>query len=251
MGSALLRGWQQQQLGTITIIEPKQPADLGKAQWIASAADLPASYSPSAIILAIKPQMMAAALPSYARFDNSLFLSIAAGKKIETLNHLLGGNKAIIRTMPNLPASIGKGVSVAATNQITSAEQKTLGEKLLRAVGSFAWVDDENLLDAVTALSGSGPAYVFALVEAMASAGEKLGLTTHLAEQLARATLIGSTALLEQSSHNASELRQMVTSPGGTTAAALEQLLAPANGLHNILAQTLAAAARRARELAD
>lgn len=256
MGRALLSGWKRADKETvITVIDPApQPADtknLKSLSWLATPDKIPATFTPDAIIIAIKPQQMALTLPAYARFQSGVFLSIAAGQTIAHMSKLLGsGNHAIIRAMPNLPASIGAGISVAVANAHTSPAQFELAETLLRAGGEVAWIEDENLLDAVTALSGSGPAYVFALVEAMATAGEKLGLTSKLSYQLARQTIIGSGTLLAQSTESAASLRQNVTSPGGTTEAALSQLLAN-NGLMDLMFKTMQAAAKRAKELAN
>jgi pyrroline-5-carboxylate reductase len=179
-----------------------------------------------------------------------VFLSIAAGITIRRLQELLGSGQAVIRAMPNLPASIGKGISVAITNKQISAGQRTLADRLLKTIGETAWVEDEKLIDAVTALSGSGPAYVFALCEAMAKAGESLGLPKDLAARLARTTVIGSGTLLEQSSETAEALRRAVTSPGGTTEAALKHLLA-AGGLQDLMLKAMTTAAERAKDLAQ
>jgi pyrroline-5-carboxylate reductase len=211
---------------------------------------IPSSFAPAIVVVAIKPQHMAETLPPYAKFRDSVFLSIAAGQTIASLASLLGGKDyAIVRAMPNLPASIGQGISVAVANKNVNADQRALCDRFLKAVGEAAWIEDENLLDAVTALSGSGPAYFFAMAEAMAKAGEALGLPPDLAAQLARQTLVGSGALLAaQPDAGVAALRRAVTSPGGTTEAALECLLAP-DGLSGLMLKAMKAAAQRAKEL--
>ena len=255
MGGALLRGISATRLvSSIAVIEPSAPpADvrsLKEVVWKSSLEALDPAFIPDVIIIAIKPQMIADALPPYARFANATFLSIAAGATIAKLGEVLGNSSAaIIRTMPNLPASIGKGMTVAVANQHVTSAQRALCEQLLCAVGATAWVEDETLLDAVTALSGSGPAYVFALCEAMARAGEALGLAPALAAQLARQTVIGSGALLASVSESAEDLRRAVTSPKGTTEAAMTKLLAD-NGLNPLMLGAMTAAAARAKELA-
>jgi pyrroline-5-carboxylate reductase len=157
----------------------------------------------------------------------------------------------LVRAMPNTPAAVRRGVSVACANAATSARQKALCAELLAAVGSVLWVDDEALLDPVTAVSGSGPAYVFLLAECLARAGEDAGLPADLARRLARETVAGAGELLARSELSAETLRRKVTSPGGTTAAALSVLMAEEDGLRSLLGRAVAAATRRSRELAD
>lgn len=251
MGGALLQRVASQAISSVVDPAPK-PAPLKSLDvpWLASADKLDPHYAPDIIVLAVKPQQMAAVLPSYARFANSVFLSIAAGMTVARLHAILGNtNAAIVRAMPNLPASVGLGVSVAVANRHVKGAQRMLCDKVLSAVGQTAWIDDENLLDAVTALSGSGPAYIFALTEAMTDAGTALGLPCELAAQLARRTIIGSAALLDKSGESAEALRLAVTSPGGTTEAALKHLLA-AGGLPDLMKKAMAAAAQRSKELA-
>ncbi len=189
--------------------------------WIASPDKLDSAFVPDIILIAVKPQNMAEVLPIYARFNKALFVSIAAGITLERLQRLLGDAQVIVRVMPNLPASVGKGVSVAIANKNVSTAQRALADNFLKTVGEMACTKDENLLDAVTALSGNGPAYVFALCEAMQAAGEKMGLPADLASKLAHGTIIGSGALLAQSSETNEALLSAVNSPGGTTEAAL------------------------------
>src|SRR5690606_26704602 len=165
-----------------------------------SAEALPADFRPALAMLAVKPQAMAAVAPAYAALaaSGTCFLSIAAGTTIATLTRLLGGRAAVIRAMPNTPAAVGAGITVACAGEGVTAEQRQLCEQLLTAVGEVGWVDKEPLIDAVTAVSGSGPAYVFWLTECMAAAGEKAGLDKELAARLARATVVGSGALMRQ-----------------------------------------------------
>jgi pyrroline-5-carboxylate reductase len=176
-------------------------------------------------------------------------LSIAAGRRIEGLEAHLPAGAAVVRAMPNMPATIGRGITVAVANAQVSPAQRALAGELLSAAGGLVWVEDEALLDPVTAVSGSGPAYVFLLVECLAEAGRAAGLDAGLAERLARATVTGSAALLEQSDLSASTLRENVTSPGGTTAAALAILAGP-DGLQELMTAAVIAATKRGRELA-
>jgi pyrroline-5-carboxylate reductase len=256
MGGALLRGIVAAKLvSSLVVVEPSAPPDdvkpLAGVVWKNAPESLDPSFHPDAIILAVKPQMMADVLPFYGRYENAVFLSIAAGLTMEKLAALLRAPRAaIVRTMPNLPASIGQGMTVAVANSCVNPAQRALCDKLLQAVGVTAWVDDEALLDVVTALSGSGPAYVFALAEAMAKAGEGMGLPPEMAERLARQTVIGSGALLSAAKESAGDLRRAVTSPKGTTEAALKILLAE-RGLDELVQKTMAAAAARAKELAS
>ena len=254
MGGALLAGWLDQ--GTrpddLVVVDPHyDPAD-GPAgiRAFASAASLPSDFSPEIVLLAVKPQMMDEVLPPYARFGGAVFLSIAAGRSIASLQRCLGENAAIVRAMPNTPAAVRRGATGLIANDRTSEAQKQLCDHLVAAVGEAVWVENESQLDAVTALSGSGPAYVFLMVEALAAAGEKLGLPAEIAGILARATVSGSGELLRQSPLPAATLRQNVTSPNGTTFAALQVLMEEKEGLGQLMRRATEAAARRARELA-
>ena len=178
-----------------------------------------------------------------------LVLSIAAGTPISYFEHQLGANTAVVRAMPNTPASIGHGITVLCANTHVSAEQRARCEILIGAVGQVEWIEDESLMDAVTAVSGSGPAYVFLLIEALAQAGISAGLAADLANRLALTTVAGAGALAEQTEDSPTVLRQNVTSPGGTTAAALEVLMAD-DGLQQLMARAVTAAKERGRELA-
>jgi pyrroline-5-carboxylate reductase len=252
MGGAMLSGWIARGVApeTILVVEPHPPTLPAGARVFASAADLPANIDPKIIILAVKPQVMAEIAPPYARFaGKAAYLSIAAGKTIGFFEKTFGGEAAIVRAMPNTPAMLGRGVTGAFAN-LAAAPFKAECEELLAAVGEVVWVDKEADIDAVTALSGSGPAYVFLLAEAMAEAGVAAGLPADLAGKLARATVAGAGEMLHRLPESATQLRQNVTSPGGTTAAALSVLMAD-NGLTPLLTKAIAAAAQRSRELAS
>jgi pyrroline-5-carboxylate reductase len=255
MGGAMLEGWLALGLdpAKVAILEP-QPAD-----EIAALKDrgvrinpAPASITDAAvIILAVKPQIAADVVPplkTLARPD-TVAVSVMAGKTIAFLEGTLG-DIAIVRSIPNTPAAIGRGITVAVPNAKVTAAQRTLAHTLLSSVGAVEWVADEALIDTATAVSGSGPAYVFLLAESLARAGAAAGLPADLATRLARATVAGSGELLHRSPLEAATLRQNVTSPNGTTAAALAILMA-ADGLDPILEKAVAAATKRSRELAS
>jgi pyrroline-5-carboxylate reductase len=257
MGGAMLRGWLQRGIraADVTVVEPDAAAlaDLvGQGVTVAGeAARVPAGLTPSVAVLAVKPQMMDAAIAPLTRFvrPGTVFLSIAAGKTIGYFERQLGGSAAIVRSMPNTPAAVGSGITVACANRNVTAAQRAQCDELLAAVGEVAWVEDEGLLDAVTAVSGGGPAYVFLLIECLAEAGVAAGLPPDLAMRLARVTVSGSGELARLSRQPAAVLRQNVTSPGGTTLEALKILMAP-DGLQPLLIKAIAAATRRSRELA-
>ena len=257
MGGALLEGWLARGVGAkqVAVIEPEagRAKALESAQKVAvhaEACEIDARFEPAVVVLAVKPQIMDSVVPAYRRFvrPGCVFLSIAAGKTIAGFERALGADAAIVRSMPNTPAAVGRGMTVACANRRVSAEQRDLCDRLLAAVGDVAWVEDEALLDAVTAVSGSGPAYVFLLAESMAEAGVAAGLPRALAERLARATVAGAGELLHRSPESASVLRQNVTSPAGTTAAALAVLMG-SQGWQAIIDKAVAAAADRSREL--
>ncbi len=259
IGAALLAGWLSEALspGDIVIVEPDgaTAADLTARFGVGvhrDATELGADIFPAAVVFAVKPQMIDEVAPHYARFaaGGAVFMSTAAGRTIASLGRHLGGEAAIVRTMPNTPAAVGRGATVACANRRTTADQRGLCERLLAAVGTVDWVDDEALLDAVTAVSGSGPAYVFLLVECLAAAGVEAGLPADLAGRLARGTVAGAGELLYRSRESAEILRLNVTSPGGTTAAALSVLMA-ADGLEALLSAAVRAAAERSRQLAS
>jgi pyrroline-5-carboxylate reductase len=206
---------------------------------------------PDAVVFAVKPQIISDIVPAYRRFvrPQTVFMSIAAGTTIGNLvQHL--GDAAIVRVMPNTPAAIGRAISVACANDHVTAAQRELCGALLAAIGESTWIDDEGLLDAVTAVSGSGPAYVFLLIETLAEAGVKAGLPSELALHLARATVAGAGELARVSHESPARLRENVTSPGGTTRAALDVLMAE-TGLAALMDRAVAAATARSRELAS
>ena len=253
MGGAMLRGWFSRGLERALVIEP-QPAQLGdlakdaRLSLFSDMTELPAGLRPAALVLAIKPQSMDAALGSYRDLAAAtITLSIAAGKTLAYLARHLG-EVPIVRAMPNLPASIGRGITVAVANSHVAPQQQALAEWLLAACGEVAWVEEEALLDPVTAVSGSGPAYVFLLIETLAKAGEHAGLPPDLAMRLARTTIFGAADLAEAAAETAATLRANVTSPGGTTQAALEVLMGEA-GLQPLFDRAIQAATRRSREL--
>ncbi len=250
MGSALLAGWLDRGVDAadVVVVDPSAPT-LGVAV-VAGAADIPAGFDPDVVVLAVKPQVMAEVLPPYGRFKPAVFLSIAAGKPIAFFRSHLGDDAAIVRAMPNTPAAVRRGITVCCAGAEVDAARRTLCQSLLEAVGEVGWVADEGLMDVVTAVSGSGPAYVFLLAEVMAAAGIAQGLPPDLAARLARATVSGSGELLRQSSDSAEQLRRNVTSPGGTTAAALAVLMAEDGGFARLMDAAVAAATRRGRELA-
>jgi pyrroline-5-carboxylate reductase len=255
MGGAMLRGWLAGGLlpSAVAILDPAPAADiieLAKAKRLALTP--PLGMKPEVLVLAVKPQMLDAAAPAIAAFahEDGLVVSIIAGKTIADLRQRVPNVRAFVRAMPNTPAAVGRGVTAAAANAAASARQKEIAATLLSAVGLFDWLPDESLIDAVTALSGSGPAYVFALVEALAEAGAALGLPPGLAMRFARGTVEGAGELMvRQPNVAAAELRQNVTSPGGTTAAALA-VLHSRDGLASLMGRAVAAAHKRAGELA-
>ncbi|HYV69033.1 MAG TPA: pyrroline-5-carboxylate reductase [Pseudolabrys sp.] len=254
MGSAMLDGWLARGLDPkkIIVIEP-EPVKAVKALARRGVKLNPKDKVgvASAIVIAVKPQSAPEALPQLARYIDkaTLVLSIMAGRTVGFLEKLLPAGTAIVRAMPNTPAAIGRGISVAVANAKISKRQRKQASDLLAAIGKVEWVPDEALMDAVTALSGSGPAYIFLLAECMTRAGVAAGLPPELATRLARETVAGSAELLHRSDLDAATLRQNVTSPGGTTAAALEVLMGP-GGFDQLLTQAIAAATRRSRDLA-
>jgi len=258
MGGAMLAGWLEKgyKADDITVIEPNpDTAQALAVQYgvatLASPDDLDFNAQPQVVVLAVKPQVMDDVAPSYARFAGPgvVYLSIAAGKTIAYFENILGSGAAIVRAMPNIPASVGRGITVGCANDPVSSEQVSLCDDLLGAVGEVAWVDVEDQLDIVTALSGGGPAYVFLLAECLAQAGIAAGLPEDLAGRLARVTVAGSGELLHRASDDPATLRHHVTSPGGTTAEALKVLMAD-DGWQPLLDKAIAAATAKSRQLA-
>jgi len=250
MGGAMLAGWRERGLGETIVIDPFAAGPLPGATLLRDPAEIPAGFAPAAIVLATKPQEAPATLPHYARFLGSgVFVSIMAGKTVAFMQGALGEAAAVVRAMPNTPAAIRQGFSVAFASASVTPAQRALADTLLAATGETAWVEDEALLDPVTAVSGGGPAYVFLLAEVMERAAIEQGIPAELARRMARATVAGSGALLGASAEDAAVLRKNVTSPKGTTERALAVLMAepawPA-----LMSQAIAAATARSRELA-
>jgi pyrroline-5-carboxylate reductase len=255
MGSAMLQGWLAQGIkpASVTIIDP-YPSDWVQslvADGVSLNAGLPASAA--VCILAVKPQMMGEALPRLQVLGNgeTLFVSIAAGTSIASLETILGEMSPVIRAMPNTPAAVGRGITALIGNAHTNDAQMDVAEALLAAVGQTVRLNDEGQMDAVTAVSGSGPAYVFHLIETMAAAGVAQGLPLELSMKLAKATVAGAGELAEQSNEDPAQLRINVTSPAGTTAAALEVLMDANTGFPKIVGDGIKAAADRSRELGE
>jgi pyrroline-5-carboxylate reductase len=253
MGSALLDGWLARGLapGAVTVIDPAPPAALEALAAEGLRLNREPQEAPAVCLLAVKPQTMDAALPQVAMLGGgaTLFLSIAAGLPLSRYESALGRATPIVRAMPNTPAAIGRGVTALVGNRAASEAHLRLAEALLAAVGETVRLDEEGQMDAVTAVSGSGPAYVFLLMEAMAEAGVREGLPPDLALRLARATVAGAGALACSAAEDPGALRRNVTSPGGTTAAAVAVMTAP-GGMRDNVIEAVAAAARRSRELA-
>jgi pyrroline-5-carboxylate reductase len=254
MGGALLNGWLRLGLDPrqLAVLEPQpqpQLADLVN-RGLRLNPDPAMLRQADVVVLAIKPQAAGEALGALAPniSSSALIISIMAGRTLRFLAATFPQTKALVRAMPNLPAAIGRGITVAVAANIDAAQQQ-LAQTLLGATGAMEWVEDESLMDAVTALSGSGPAYIFLLAEALAQAGAAVGLPAKLADKLARETVAGAGELLHRSGQDAAALRQNVTSPGGTTAAALAVLMRP-NGLVQLMSEAIAAATARSRELA-
>src|SRR5215217_5208983 len=255
MGGAMLDGWLQLGLppARIAVIEPQPSAEVAAlaARGLRLNSSLNGAHAPAAVVIAVKPQNAAEIMPLVAPMAEgaTVILSIIAGKTIGFLAKELPPEAAIVRSMPNMPASIGRGITVAVANPRVTSAQRELAHKLLAAIGAVEWVDDESLLDAVTAVSGSGPAYVFLLAEELARAGVEAGLPAELATKLARETVAGSGELLHRSDQSSATLRQNVTSPGGTTAAALDVLMGP-DGMERLMTRAVAAATQRSKDLA-
>ncbi|CUH67948.1 Pyrroline-5-carboxylate reductase [Thalassovita gelatinovora] len=252
MGSAMLAGWLKQGLpsGSVWVIDPN-PSDWLQSTGVHINADLP--NTPAVVLIAVKPQMMGAALPTLAAMGNgeTVFVSVAAGTPIAQFEKVLGAQTPIVRAMPNTPAAIGRGITAIIGNTHVSDAALDLAEALLAAVGQVVRLESETQMDAVTGLSGSGPAYVFHLIETLAAAGQAQGLSADLAMQLAKATVAGAGALAEAATEDPAQLRVNVTSPNGTTQAALEVLMDETNGFPALLKRAVKAATDRSKELAN
>jgi pyrroline-5-carboxylate reductase len=257
MGAALLEGWLTRGLPASSVIvqDPVLSADVAdlvhhhgiRCEQSISNLERP----PAVIVAAVKPQVMDLVFQPLAQLagPNTVVLSIAAGRSIASFEKHLAPGIAVVRAMPNTPSAIGRGIAGAVGNAHVTPSQKSTCDALLRAVGDVVWVEDEALIDAVTAVSGSGPAYVFLLAECLAEAGRAAGLDTETAQKLSRATVAGAGELLRQSGKDAAILRQNVTSPGGTTAAALAVLMREGDGLQRLMTEAVLAARKRGRDL--
>jgi pyrroline-5-carboxylate reductase len=251
MGGAMLTGWLAQGLDPkrVMVIEPHPSSEISALVTKGVRLNHRAKHAVDTLVVAVKPQSFREAGGTLRAFtaSSTLVVSIMAGTTIAAIEEVCGG--MVVRAMPNTPAAIGRGITVAVAAKHVSETQRATADALLRATGSVEWVDDEDLMDAVTAVSGSGPAYVFLLAEELARAGVEAGLPAELATKLARETVAGSGELLHRSELAAATLRQNVTSPGGTTAAALEVLMG-ADGMQQLMIRAIAAAAKRSKELA-
>ncbi len=249
----MLSGWLAQGLdaGRVGVIEPHASPEINAlvAKGIRLNPSPQQLGEVATLVVALKPQSFrdAGAMLKSFTVPSTLVVSIMAGITLASLEQVCGGS--VVRAMPNTPAAIGRGITVAVAAKNVSAAQRAVADALLRATGSVEWVDDESLMDAVTAVSGSGPAYIFLLAEELARAGVEAGLPVELATKLARETVAGSGELLHRSDTPSATLRQNVTSPGGTTAAALEVLMGP-DGMQSLLTRAVAAATKRSKELA-
>ncbi len=258
MGGAMLSGWLAQGLDakSVVVIEPHATDEIRAlvAKGVRLNPPPKDAGQVTALVVALKPQAFREAAPSLKPFTGpaTLIVSIMAGTTIASIAEVLIGKNSggsVVRAMPNTPAAIGRGITVAVAANNVGPAQRAIADHLLRATGSVEWVEDEGLMDAVTAVSGSGPAYVFLLAEELARAGVEAGLPEALATKLARETVAGSGELLHRSDAPSATLRQNVTSPGGTTAAALEVLMGP-DGLQPLLTRAVAAATKRSKQLA-
>jgi pyrroline-5-carboxylate reductase len=254
MGGAMLEGWLEQGVEQVVVVEPhgaSAAAFAGRATICASLDQVPAGFAPAAIVLATKPQQADGALPGVEHFvrAGALVVSIMAGKTVQGIAAAVGGAARVVRAMPNTPAAIGQGFTCCFAGPGVDVRQKALADELLAAVGEVAWVEDEGLIDPVTAVSGGGPAYVFLLAEVMEQAAIAQGLPPDLARRMARRTVSGAGALLAASAQDAAQLRINVTSPKGTTERALAVLMAP-DAWPRLMDEAIAAATARSRELA-
>lgn len=255
MGGAMLEGWLSLGLdpSRIAVIDPGPPPEIAVLLERHGIPLNPLNGGPPAVLLlAVKPQVAPEVLAKVAALADAgtLVVSVMAGRTLEFLEAAFAPGTAIVRSIPNTPAAIGRGVTVAVPNGAVSAGQMSIADALLRATGGVEWVEDEGLIDAATAVSGSGPAYVFLLAEALAEAGVAAGLEPDMADRLARATVAGAGELIARTGIEPATLRKNVTSPNGTTAAALAILMDEKTGLTPLLIEAVAAAARRSRELA-
>lgn len=258
MGGAMLRGWLARGLSAdqIVVQEPNPSADLTELadqHGLKVVGQYEGAMAPAVMLMAVKPQVMADVFARVASFasPDTVVLSVAAGRTIDSFRAGLPAGAGIVRTIPNTPSAVGHGMTVCVGSNTVTDAQKAACTALLEAIGEVGWVDDEALIDAATAVCGSGPAYVFLLAETMAAAGVRAGLPEALAAQLATQTVSGAARLLKQSAEEAAQLRRNVTSPNGTTQAALEVLMHSDTGLGPLMTKAVDAATRRSRELAE
>ena len=252
MGSAMLAGWLADGLAATSVwVNDPMPSEWVQAQGVNLNVDLPPN--PAIVLIAVKPQMMQDALPSLVALGNgdTLFLSVAAGTSIGTYEEILGDHTPIVRAMPNTPAAVGKGITAVIGNSRATAHQVDMAVSLLSAIGQVVRLSDESQMDAVTGVSGSGPAYVFHMIECLAAAGVAQGLPADMAMQLAKATVAGAGVLAETADDAPAQLRVNVTSPNGTTQAGLDVLMDAEEGLPPLIAKTVAAATNRSKELGN
>ncbi len=253
MGGSLLKGWINAFPALeATVIEPAGKPPIDGIAWVASLQELAADYQPEMVVFGLKPQIMAGILPDYQRFkEKACFVSMAAGRSLASLQAMLGADAALVRIMPNLPVSVQRGVTGFVCNAQVTEEDASKVAALAEAVGVAVALETEAQLDALTAVSGSGPAYLFHFAEALERAAQSLGFNEETARTLAIETTLGSAKLLDSDGITAAEWRQRVTSPGGTTAAALDVLMQPEGGFEALLAKALAQALARAKELSS
>ncbi|MGH1418816.1 MAG: pyrroline-5-carboxylate reductase [Hyphomicrobiaceae bacterium] len=259
MGGAILKGLLAAGLDPADVVvqDPKPPADM--AEFLAQHAIKPVveikdlAMPPAVIMTAVKPQVMDVVFPPAGKLagPNTIVLSVAAGRSIASFETHVAKGVCVVRAMPNTPAAVGEGMTVCCGNDAMTQEQKTACTTLLQSIGKVGWVETEVLIDAVTGVSGSGPAYVFWLAECMAAAGIEAGLDEDLAVELARQTVAGSGVLMAKTSQSATDLRKAVTSPGGTTEAALAVLMREPNGLRDLMVEAVARAKKRGQDLAS
>lgn len=252
MGSAMLAGWLADGLPATSVwVQDPHPSDWLTSTGVHINTTLPAK--PAIVLIAVKPQMMADALPVLKSMGNgsTLFVSVAAGIQIASYEKMLGDQSPVVRAMPNTPSAIGQGITAMIGNACATATHLDQAETLLSAVGDVVRLETESQIDAVTGVSGSGPAYVFHMIECMAAAGTAQGLPADLAMQLAKATVAGAGALAMQSDETPEQLRVNVTSPNGTTQAGLDVLMSDSDGLPPLIKATVAAATNRSKELAN
>lgn len=252
MGSAMLQGWLREGFAAQSVyVQDPYPSDWLRETGVHINAPLPSK--PAVVLIAVKPQMMAEALPALRAMGGgkTLFLSVAAGISLENYSEILGAETPVVRAMPNTPGAIGKGITAIVGNAHSAAADMDVAERLLAALGQVVRLESEAQMDAVTGVSGSGPAYVFHMIEALAAAGEAQGLSPELSMQLAKATVAGAGALAENAEETPAQLRKNVTSPNGTTQAGLEVLMRAETGLPALMRNTVAAATIRSKELAN